>query len=93
MRIPTGPKSGNSGYYGGVGSKAAPKTWTPGAKAKPLAPGKRRRLPRLQLKRRRRPRMEGDEPTINLALFLVGGIFCAGIVYILGGLVLELFRA
>ena len=73
MRIPRGKDQGNSGYYGGFGSKPAAKVWTPGRQAPKAVPvGERRK--RVRLRRTRRARFDGDDTASRLAGVVVFGI-------------------
>ena len=82
MRIPTGREPGNSGYYGGVGSKPAPRAWRPGRAAEALVPARvRRTAKRLQLKRKRRARDRKVGGGVPMAVLAVLGVIGAFIVF------------
>ena len=78
MRIPIGGKHKNEGFYGGVGSKPAPKTWTPEVHEEEAPP---QRVPAkfrgLRLRRTRRSQMEPtpDYVAIPVAVVAIGLLF------------------
>ncbi len=75
MKLPREPGQGNSGYYGGVGSKPAPTPWTPSSAEPDAAPEKvPSRFRRLRLRRTQRSKMEPtpDYVLVPAAVVIVG---------------------
>ena len=80
LPLPREPARGNNGYYGGVGSKTAPRPWRPAARRDEAADAvtKRRGIPRLQLRRSRRARPEDHEGSVPGAIvfaWIIMGLF------------------
>ena len=85
MKLPREPHQGNSGYYGGVGSKPGHKPWTPRARKAdaPATPDPaRKRIARLQLTRRRRAHPSdhaGFLPVPIVVAMLIVGLYLLGL--------------
>lgn len=79
-----GGRQRNEGYYGGVGSKPAPKVWTPpvhevGAPPEPVP----KKFRRLRLFRTRRSRMEPTPSYVLAPVLIVAGFFALLVIFML----------